>query len=82
MAMTDPTPNQAVRDAAVRELLLGYLQRVKGLLWPGADGLTLEDLVRSYPQIAATGRVPTLQELHRQHPELADLLNAIFHQGS
>jgi hypothetical protein len=67
-----------VRKARVRELLLGYLQAAAVPLWPGADGLTLQDALRSYPQSAAAGRVPDLPQLLRKHPELAEELTAFF----
>jgi hypothetical protein len=78
--MTDPNPETALRDSTVRELLLSYLLDVQGQLWPGADALTLDDLVRAYPRVAATGRVPNCQKLLTLHPELAEILNALFSQ--
>lgn len=76
--MSNPSKESALREPRVRELLLGYLLHVDGLLWPGADALTLDDLIRAYPQVAALGRVPSGRELQARHPELADLLGAIF----
>jgi hypothetical protein len=76
--MSDETPTSEQR---LREVLLGYLRdaEVSGWpLWPGADGLTLQDLVCSYPQAAAAGRVPGLEELLRRHPDLAAALNGHF----
>jgi hypothetical protein len=67
-----------VRKARVRELLLGYLQAAAVPLWPGADGLTLEDALLSYPQAAAAGRVPGLRQLLRDHPTLAEEVTALF----
>jgi hypothetical protein len=67
-----------VRQSRVRELLLGYLQAAAVPLWPGADGLTLQDALRSYPQAAAAGRVPGLRQLLRDHPALAEELTALF----
>ena len=78
--MTEPNPETALRDSTVRELLLGYLLHVEVQLWPGADSLTLDDLIRAYPRIAATGRVPSCQKLLTLHPELAEILNALFSQ--
>jgi hypothetical protein len=77
--MRDPGKEAALQEPRVRELLLGHFLRVEGLLWPGGDALTLDDVVRDYVQLVATGRVPGCQELQRSHPELTDLLNAIFH---
>ena len=67
-----------VRKARVRELLLGCLQAAAVPLWPGTDGLTLEDALRGYPQAAAAGRVPGLRQLLRDHPLLAEELMAFF----
>jgi hypothetical protein len=66
------------RKACVRELLLGHLRGADLPLWPGADGLTLEDALLSYPQAAAAGRVPDLLHLLRDYPELARELTAFF----
>jgi hypothetical protein len=62
----------------LQELLLGYLQGTDAPLWPGVDGLTLEEVLRSYPEHAAAGRVPGQRELLRRHPELRDELLAFF----
>ena len=67
-----------VRKARVRELLLGYLQAAALPLWPGADGLTVQDALRGYPQAAAAGRVPDLCQLLRDHPALVEELTALF----
>jgi hypothetical protein len=67
-----------VRKARVRELLLGYLQAAAVPRWPGADRLTVQDALRSYPQAAAAGRVPDLRQLLRDHPALAEELSAFF----
>ena len=60
----------------VRELLLDYLRA--GLNWPGADGVTLEEVLLSYPSLAASGRVPDREELMRRHPELTAELEVYF----
>ncbi len=67
-----------VRKARLRELLLGYLRAAAFPLWPGSDGLTLEDALRSYPQAAAAGRAPDLRQLLHMYPELAEELMALF----
>jgi hypothetical protein len=78
--MGDPSKELALREPRVRELLLGHLLQAEGLLWPGGDALTLDDVVRDYVQLAAAGRVPGCQELQRRHPEFTILLNTIFQQ--
>ena len=66
------------RNVRVRELLLGHLRSADLPVWPGADGLTLEAALLSYPQAAAAGRVPDLLHLLRDYPELARELTAFF----
>jgi hypothetical protein len=64
--------------AALRELLLQHLQAPGGSPWPGADGLTVREVLASYSQAAAAGRVPTCQQLIALRPDLAGALNAFF----
>jgi hypothetical protein len=51
----------------LREILLAYLQAAG---WPGGDGLTIEDILDSYPEAVARGEVPDWQQLLCHHPEL------------
>jgi hypothetical protein len=62
----------------VHELLLGYLQAAGAPPWPGADGLTLEEVLASYPQWSASGLVPDLPSLLQRHPELCEDLSKFF----
>ena len=75
MSATTHDPAQAEQ---VRAILLGYLQCRAAGLWPGSDSITLDDILRSYPQAAAAGRVPDLPELRRRFPDLADALASWF----
>jgi hypothetical protein len=47
-------------------------------LWPGADGLTVQEVLRSYPEHAAAGLVPDWQGLLRRHPDLREALLAFL----
>ena len=75
MSATTHDPAQAEQ---VRAILLGYLQCRAAALWPGSDGITLDAVLRSYPQAAAAGQVPDLPELRRRFPNLAHALAGWF----
>jgi hypothetical protein len=62
----------------VRDLLLTHLQSAAAPPWPGGDGITLEEILRSYPEAAALGLVPDLETLTQQHPDLAQPLRDYF----
>lgn len=62
----------------VHELLLAYLQIASAPPWPGADGLTLEEVLASYPQWSASGLVPDLPSLLQRHPDLDEDLRRFF----
>jgi hypothetical protein len=70
----DKTDDLAVRHRLAKELLLGYLQASSPRLWPGADGVTLEEVLVAYPQAASAGLVPDLCELVGRHPDLTEEL--------
>ena len=40
--------------------------------------MTVDEVVRSYPQAAAAGLVPDLQTLLTDHPDLTDVLRDFF----
>ena len=63
---------------SLREALLGYLHDHGAFPWPGADGLTLDDVCAAYVEAARLGLVPDLVQLCGQHPHLADAAAAVF----
>jgi hypothetical protein len=69
---------ESLNTQRMRELLLAHLQAAGAPPWPGADGVTLEEILHSYPQEAALGLVPDLETLVQDNPELADCLRAYF----
>jgi hypothetical protein len=68
-----PAPSENLREA-----LLGYLQAIGFPPWPGADGLTVHEVLRSYRHAAAAGRVPDREELVRRHAELDGAIQDFF----
>jgi hypothetical protein len=61
----------------LRQVLLDYLRSSRVVGWPGADGLTADDIIECYPQAIAAGEVPGWHELHRRYPSLAGELQAL-----
>lgn len=59
-----------LRLCQFRELLLGHLQAARQPAWPGADGLTVTEVLLSYPRAAAAGLVPDRDQLLAAHPDL------------
>jgi hypothetical protein len=74
----DQTPDQ--QRAAV-ELLLGYLHTAGAPVWPGADGLTVLEVLLAYPQAAVAGQVPASQQLLARHPDLGEELKHLLSLG-
>jgi hypothetical protein len=71
-------PEGPAREARLREVLLGYLLAAGLPDWPGADGLTLEVVLRTYASYAAAGRVPGQRLLLLWYPELGAEIDAFF----
>jgi hypothetical protein len=66
------------RQQMLEEILLHLLQASAAFVWPGVDGLSLQDALESYWDALAAGRVPSRQELCRCYPELSDAIEAFF----
>jgi hypothetical protein len=64
------------------ELLLQYLQAAGAPSWPGADGTTVEEVLGTYSQSAAAGRVPSLRELADRYPDLRDEFDSLLSGGN
>jgi hypothetical protein len=81
-AMTNVLIEVLARKQRVKEVLLACLQAMVFPLWPGADGLTIDEVLRSYPQAMKAGLVPGQEELLRSHPDLSEeLLAFLAEQG-
>jgi hypothetical protein len=62
----------------LRGILLGFLDASGVCTWPGVDGLTVDDVLRCYPQAIAAGKVPDWPELQRRYPELVPELQTLL----
>ncbi len=76
--MTDKLDQAVSHRRAAAELLLRLLCTAGLPPWPGADGLTVQDILQMYPQAAAAGRVPTPRALLALYPHLAEALRHLL----
>lgn len=76
--MSSESTNQAAPELLLRQLLLEYLQESRVVDWPGADGLTEDDVLNYYSQASAMGDVPGCQELCRRHTEFVAEIQEFF----
>ena len=56
------------KEERLREIMLRYVQAV--VTWPGGDGLSVDDVLDSYPEAVARGEVPDWRQLLCRYPEL------------
>jgi hypothetical protein len=66
------------RGEQLREILLDHLLAAACPPWPGADGLMVDEVLRSYRQHAAAGLVPDAEELLQSYPELREAVIVFF----
>ena len=66
------------QERALKEILLRHLAEVVPIHLPGTEGLTKSDVLREYPSLASSGTVPSLHELIRHHPHLAEAIDSFF----
>ena len=68
-------------DRCLRGVLLDLLMSHKALPWPGADGVTVEEVLATYVPASELRRVPDQEELIRRHPELTSEIHMFFTQA-
>ncbi len=76
--MKDTNAALATGAPHLDEVLLGYLLAAPDPLWPGGDGMTVDDVLREYLVAAAAGQVPDCEQLLALHPEFAREARAFF----
>jgi hypothetical protein len=76
--MCPPQETSADRWLRLQRVLFKHMGAAGCPDWPGADGLTLEDVVGCYGQVLTAGEVPDLDELLRCNPDLSEELYRFF----
>jgi hypothetical protein len=76
--MSDLPSEPEVAWRQLQALLLGHLSAAGVPVWPGADGLTVEDVLLTYPQAIAVARVPGREQLLAERPDLEKQLAIFF----
>jgi hypothetical protein len=62
----------------MKAILSAYLQAANYPPWPGADGLTVDDVLGLYPRASDQRLVPGVAELRQRHPDLGEALAQFF----
>ena len=70
--------NRRTSADLLRQVLVDYLLASRVVAWPGADGLTADDILSFYPQASVAGEVPDQQELCLRHAELIAEIQSLF----
>jgi hypothetical protein len=65
-------------DGCLRRVLLDLMMSPNALSWPGADGVTVEEVLAAYVPASEQRRVPNQEELIRRHPELTSEIRLFF----
>jgi hypothetical protein len=78
MTMSNAPTESEVKWRQLQELLLGHLRAANVPVWPGADGLTIEEVISTYPLAVAAGQVPGFEQLLAARPDLQAQLVAFF----
>ena len=76
--MSDALQACSGRDRCLRLVLLDLLMYRNALPWPGADGVTVEEVLAAYVPASERKRVPDQEELIRRHPELTSEVRLFF----
>ena len=76
--MVDTLQSSVGRVRCLRLVLLDLLMSSNALPWPGADGVTVEEVLAAYIPASEKKRVPDREELIRRHPELASEIHGFF----
>jgi hypothetical protein len=76
--VTTAIPNSAHQTQSMEKLLLSYLaDSVPGRI-PGCDGMTTQQMLRGYANLATKGLMPGYQQLQRWHPDFKPELDGFF----
>ena len=76
--MSDALRSCSVGDECLRGVLLDLMMSRDALPWPGADGVTFDEVLAAYVPASERSRVPGQEELIRQHPELTPEIRTFF----